>query len=397
MSPYSYPSSISVNAAGQITSMTAGPTPTTGTVTSVNTTSAFTVDGTVAGTITTTGTLDLNPTGVDPSMNPYSYPSSISVNAAGQITSMVGGISPGTVTSVGTTSLFKVSGMVGGTITTTGMLDLNVSGVTPNTYTLSNITVNPQGQVTFAANGAVVTNTTLTGTGQSSSPLSVINPLIVSYVTADYTYVSSAAYTTVNIYAMGGGGGGAGNGTQTMLGPPTGGGGGSGFLSTTQWPLSGATTFTIVVGAGGSGGTGGTTQGPGGNGVASTVTLATGSYASNPLVLLSGGIGDGSTGENGGNSTLGSGGGAGQNSDISGGTGGIGGQGNGVTWVIANGAGAGYAAGSNGGGVVGGGGGGGIGGGMGGTRRYRKFSGRRKWNCSWSWRRRCRIQFNNCF
>ena len=149
LNPYMNPSSISVNASGQITAITAGSAPTNGTVTSVATTSSFTVNGTVGGTITTTGTLGLNASGVDNTMSPYSYPSSISVNAAGQITSMTAGSAPGsgTVTSVATTSAFTVNGTVGGTITTTGTLGLNASGVdntmSPYSYP-SSITVNPR-------------------------------------------------------------------------------------------------------------------------------------------------------------------------------------------------------------------------------------------------------------
>jgi len=54
----------------------------------------------------------------------------------------------------GVTSIATGTGLTGGPITSTGTIDIANTGVTAGSYTNANITINAQGQITLAANGA---------------------------------------------------------------------------------------------------------------------------------------------------------------------------------------------------------------------------------------------------
>lgn len=88
----------------------------------------------------------------------YSF-SSITVNAQGQITAAANGAEHnGTVTSVG-----SGTGLTGGPITTTGSISLANTAVAPGTYTDPTITVDQQGRLTSAANGTASSPLTTKG------------------------------------------------------------------------------------------------------------------------------------------------------------------------------------------------------------------------------------------
>ena len=108
-------------------------------------------------TVTTTGTItvELNDTGVTPGT--YSL-STVTVDATGRILAASSGTSgggAGTVTSI-TIAGANGIGVANPTVTTTGTVtvELNDTGVTPGTYSLSTVTVDATGRILAASSGA---------------------------------------------------------------------------------------------------------------------------------------------------------------------------------------------------------------------------------------------------
>ncbi len=74
----------------------------------------------------------------------------------------------------GTVTLINTgTGLTGGPITTTGTISIANTTVAPGSYVLTNLTVNAQGQITNAANGAVQTDASLTGSGVTGNVLAL--------------------------------------------------------------------------------------------------------------------------------------------------------------------------------------------------------------------------------
>lgn len=132
---YSYISSLTTNAQGQITAISSGSAPTGGTVTSIT---AGT--GLSGGTITTSGTISLANTAVTSGI--YAYPSSVSVNAQGQLTNITAGSAVITLSGAVTGS-----GTLGSTLETSLNSSQTING-NPLTFNWSNLGVLPGYQLT---------------------------------------------------------------------------------------------------------------------------------------------------------------------------------------------------------------------------------------------------------
>ena len=166
---------LDINSLGQIIGIAANPAP--GTVCTINTGTGLT-----GGPITSSGTIAIDTTGV--TAGTYNY-ASLSVNAQGQVVSATA--------NAPVTSITAGTGLAGGTITSTGTLAIANTGAVAGTYTLPTIDINAQGQVTGATSGAAVTCIT-TGTGLQGGPITGTGQIALTN-----TGVTAGSYTLPSV------------------------------------------------------------------------------------------------------------------------------------------------------------------------------------------------------
>src|SRR5208337_2065465 len=127
---YANPSTITVNAQGQLTAIAAG---TQGIVSLTSTDSSITTANLGGGV----WNVEITPSGV--SAGAYAFPSSISVNNKGLVTAVTAGSAP--VASVSGGTGINISGT-----STNPIVNISNTTVTPGSYIFASITVNAQGQ-----------------------------------------------------------------------------------------------------------------------------------------------------------------------------------------------------------------------------------------------------------
>lgn len=129
---------LTVDGQGRITAIMNGTMAGSGTVTSITVGAGL---NSTTNPITTSGTISLPNVGTS---NTYAYPTSVTTDAQGRVSSIIPGSAPGTVTWI-----TAGAGLSGGNITTSGTISMpDIPGVQATHYTPSSITVDVKGRVT---------------------------------------------------------------------------------------------------------------------------------------------------------------------------------------------------------------------------------------------------------
>ncbi len=170
-------STITVDQQGRITSAMSG-TATSGTVTSITAGTGLT-----GGTITTSGTIAIDTTGVTAAS--YTW-GNFQVNAQGQLVTASSNTPP-------VTSITAGSGLNGGTITSTGTISLPDQSITPATYNFATVTVDQKGRITSVSSGSPVTSVTA-GSGLTGGTITSTGTIALSTTT-----VMAGSYTLASI------------------------------------------------------------------------------------------------------------------------------------------------------------------------------------------------------